>query len=127
MVLNSYIFFSEKGYVQFTIREKFRPELKYKSSAAYKILSGNVREDVSEVKFSNKKKVLKRFILTSPLSCSFCIARETSDYLIHKYYLSRRLRERLRRLELSETCYSGIKLFGSKTNITQQQKFCDMQ
>ena len=36
----------KKGYVQFTIRQKFRPELKYKETAAYKILSGNVREDV---------------------------------------------------------------------------------
>ncbi|XP_028405115.1 nucleolin-like [Dendronephthya gigantea] len=35
-----------KGYVQFTIRQRFKPELKYKESAAYKILAGNVAQDV---------------------------------------------------------------------------------
>ncbi|XP_046854294.1 uncharacterized protein LOC124447415 isoform X2 [Xenia sp. Carnegie-2017] len=36
-----------KGYVHFTIMQKFKPELKYKESAAYKILAGNVMKDVN--------------------------------------------------------------------------------
>lgn len=35
-----------KGYFQFTIRQRFKPEFKYKESPAYRILSGNVIEDV---------------------------------------------------------------------------------
>lgn len=35
-----------KGYVRFTIRQPFKPQYKYKESAAYKILAGNVRQDV---------------------------------------------------------------------------------
>lgn len=35
-----------KGYVKFAIRQRFKPEFKYKESPAYKILAGNVIHDV---------------------------------------------------------------------------------
>jgi hypothetical protein len=49
MLKFSFTLFSGKGYVQFTIRQRFKPEFKYKESAAYKILAGNVAEDVSKI------------------------------------------------------------------------------